>query len=424
MSKILEKAFDASKKIIRSIFNGSPNLITTSDLNRQFEALKHQADRLDEKTGFLIEGGNLGFKLEGSTLEVNLIYDTMEYKGCVFNPDQETTVETNFTASAPYAYFCLVADKETLTYDTDVTHEIAGAKFADGTSMRAADQIVYKNERFALTHSVGSLNNLVGIIAFFRLINGKVYASENWTSFFSPLRVKDGSGSVGYAFETSQKYPIKLGDTYDVAFGKLQGFLGDAKVYNGCWLYTHSSLEEVDKETYEYHKKKSPAYLIKDGSVFKVYLDGLSRKSISTLTLEEMASNIKSFLIDIITRDCEGCIIFDNIPNTYNVGKLIGASVTFASPITITSKSTDSPSVKTITGAHVGVEHFDRAGDTGLSSIIGETFGANFSSKGFGLNYNDYQAIDYDKISVDISSSEGITVALTFANKDYFQNLL
>lgn len=420
MSKILEKAFDASKKIIRSIFNGSPNLITTSDLNRQFEALKHQADKLDEKTGFLIEGGNLEFKLEGSTLKVNFAYSTMEYKGCVFYPDQKITVDTNFTASAPYAYFCLVADKETLTYDTDVTHEIAGAKFADGTSMRAADQIVYKNERFVLTHSVESLNNLVGIIAFFRLINGKVYASENWTDFYSPLRVKDGSGSVGSDFETSQKYPIKLGDTYDVALGKLQGFLGDAKVYTGCWTYNHASVEEMVKESYELTKKKQPAYLVKDGSVFKVYLDGLSRQSISTLTLEEMASNIKSFLIGIITLDVEGDIIFDNIPDTYNIGKLIGASVTFADQITITSKSTDSPSVKTITGAHVDVGTFYKP----KYDLIGNAFVASFSSRGFGLTYNDYNGIDYDNISVGISNSRGITVVLTFANKDYFQNLL
>lgn len=422
MSKILEKAFDASKKIVRSIFNGSPNLITTSDLNRQFEALKHQADRLDEKTGFIIEGGSFEFRLEGSTLKVDLIYDTMEYKGCTFNPDRGTTVETNFTASAPYAYFCLVADKETITYDTDVTHEIAGAKFTDGTSMRAADQIVYKNEKFVLTHSVDLLGNLVGIIAFFKLINGKVYVSENWTDFYSPLRVKDGSGSVGSGFETSQKYPIKLGDTYDVAFGKIQGFLGDAKVYTGCWLYTHASLEEVSKETYEYHKKKSPAYLIKDGSVFKVYLDGLNRQSASTLTLEEMSSNIKSFLVDIITQDCEGGIIFDNIPNTYNIGKLIGASVTFADPITITTSSTGSPSVKTVTGAHVNVGVFRRGGND--YDLIGNSFYASFSSKGLGLTHNDYQNVDYNKITLNISNSGGINVVLTFANKDYFQNLL
>ena len=46
MSKIVTKAFDATKKVVRSIFRGSPNLLTSSDLNRQFEALKHQIDEV------------------------------------------------------------------------------------------------------------------------------------------------------------------------------------------------------------------------------------------------------------------------------------------------------------------------------------------------------------------------------------------
>lgn len=324
MSKILEKAFDASKKIIRSIFNGSPNLITTSDLNRQFEALKHQADRLDEKTGFLIEGANLGFKLDGSTLKVNLAYKTMEYKGCDFNPNQETTVETNFTASAPYAYFCLVADKETLTYDTDVTHEIAGAKFADGTSMRAADQIVYKNEKFVLTHSVESLNNFVGIIAFFKLINGKVYASENWTDFYSPLRVKDGSGSVSSDFETSQKYPIKIGDTYDVALGKLQGFLGDSKVYNGGWGYFNQSYDEISETEYKNILVSSPAELVKVGPIYYVRLLGLTMNE--GIKKDTVLDNLRMLILNLST-DTSGIVMFKDLPSTYNIGRFIGAAI-------------------------------------------------------------------------------------------------
>lgn len=324
MSKILEKAFDASKKIIRSIFNGSPNLITTSDLNRQFEALKHQADRLDEKTGFLIEGGNLEFKLEGSTLKVNLTYDTMEYKGCVFNPTQQTNIETNFTASAPYAYFCLVADKETLTYDTDVTHEIAGAKFADGTSMRAADQIIYKNEKFILAHSVESLNNLVGIIAFFKLINGKVYASENWTDFYSPLRVKDGSGSVGSGFETSQKYPIKLGDTYDASFGKLQGFLGDAKVYSGGWGYFHQGYDEISEDSYNYSLTNAPAELVKIGPIYYVRLLGLTMDE--GIKKETVLTNLLRLIMSC-DMDAGGIVMFRNLPDTYNIGRFMGAAI-------------------------------------------------------------------------------------------------
>lgn len=416
MSKILKKAFDASKKIIRSIFNGYPNLITTSDLNRQFEAIKYQVDKLDEKTGFLIEGGTLGFKLEGSTLKVDLVYDSIEYKGCSFEPDQ-MELDTNFTASAPYAYLCLVADKEIITYDTDSTHEIAGAKFSDGTSLRAADQLVYKNEKFVLVHSVESLGNLVGIIAFFRLVNGVVYSHENWTDFYSPLRVKDDNAIIGYNFETSQKYPIKLRDSYDVAFGKLQGFIGDATVYKGCWIYSHASIDEIDESTYIKAKEKSPAYLVKSGSVFKVYLDGLSRQSgASSLTPIELASNIKAFLIERIAQDSTGALIFDNIPDTYNIGKPISMDVHFSGPIKITAKS----SVRDISGAHMAVGSF-RKGES--DSVIKNSFYTSFKSRGFGLTYSDYSNIDYSTIKVDISEGD-IVASITFANNDYFRGLL
>lgn len=405
MSKILGKAFDASKKIIRSIFNGSPNLITTSDLNRQFEALKHQADKLDEKTGFLIEGGTLGFKLEGSTLKVDLTYDTMEYKGCTFSPDQETIVETNFTASAPYAYFCLAADKETLTYDTDVTHEIAGAKFADGTSMRAADQIVYKNERFVLTHSVESLNNLVGIIAFFRLVNGKVYASENWTDFYSPLRVKDGSGSVGNEFETSQKYPIKIGDTYDVAFGKLQGFLGDSKVYSGGWGYFHESYNEITGDEYTDILTNAPAKLVKVGPIYYVRLLGLT---MGEGIKEETVRNNLLWLIMSCDTDTGGIVMFKDLPSTYSIGKFMGAAVGI-SPL-LTLENVENETVKTqqyISSINVDASYIGNIN----SLFVPNSFGFSISTSG-----------DYDRSKFLIGTasvvSSGIDITLMFADKN------
>lgn len=408
MSKILEKAFDASKKIIRSIFNGSPNLITTSDLNRQFEALKHQADRLDEKTGFLIEGGNLGFKLDGSTLKVSLTFDTMEYKGCVFDPNQEATVDTNFTASAPYAYFCLVADKETLTYDTDVTHEIAGAKFSDGTSMRAADQIVYKNERFVLTHSVESLNNLVGIIAFFKLINGKVYASENWTDFYSPLRVKDGSGSVGSDFETSQKYPIKLGDTYDIAFGKLQGFLGDGKVYSGGWGYFHQSLDEISEDAYTNILTNSPAELVKVGPIYYVRLLGLTMNE--GIKKDTVLSNLKSLIMSN-DMDAIGIIMFKDLPSTYNIGRFMGAAVGI-SPL-LELENVDNGVVKAqqyINSITVGASYIGNIDSTLLSN----TFGFSIDTSG------DYDGSKFSFSSgvVVSPSSNGISITLMFVDEN------
>lgn len=407
MSKIVEKAFDVSKKIIRSVFNGSPNLITTSDLNRQFEALKHQADRLDEKTGFLIEGGRLNFKLEGATLKVGLSYDTMEYKGCSFTPNKEAIVETNFTASAPYAYFCLVADKETVTYDTDSTHEIAGAKFSDGTSMRAADQIVYRNEKFVLTHSVDSLSNLVGIVAFFKLINGKVYASENWTDFYSPLRVKDGSGSVGSAFETSQKYPIKLGDTYDVALGKLQGFLGDAKVYMGGWGYFHQSYDEITESEYNGLLENSPAELIKAGPIYYVRLLGLNMVGVGVR--ENVLNNLLKLIMGGNYDDSSGLIVFRDLPSTYNIGRFMGASIGIDTMLTL--ESTEGGAVKSrqrIDSINVTSRYLGNIN----SQYIPNSFGFSLDSLG---NYDESK---FNVLNSSITTYDGVYITLMFSDKN------
>ena len=403
MSKIVEKAFDVSKKIIRSVFNGSPNLITTSDLNRQFEALKHQADRLDEKTGFLIEGGRLNFKLEGATLKVGISYDTMEYKGCSFTPNKGVIVETNFTASAPYAYFCLVADKETVTYDTDSTHEIAGAKFSDGTSMRAADQIVYRNEKFVLTHSVDSLDNLVGIIAFFKLINGKVYASENWTDFYSPLRVKDGSGSVGSDFETSQKYPIKLGDTYDVALGKLQGFLGDAKVYMGGWGFYQGN--EVNEDYYNGLLANSPAELIKVGPIYYVRLLGLTM--FEGIRRETVLNNILKLIMGNVLE--HGVILFRDLPSTYNIGRFMGVSMGIGDDFML--QYSEGGVVK----ARQRIDNFN-VRSTYMGGMQFQYLPNSFSFTLSSIGNFDESKFDYRKSTV--TASEGMDITLMFADKN------
>lgn len=177
MAQIVLKPFKAEQKIIRSEFKGVPNLITTSDLNRQIEALKYEADSLSDLSCF---GGGLvmQYELLESTLRVYVDYFSIEFKGCKFFPPDGIYLNINLTSSAPKAYLCLVAEKETVTYDTDFSHSIAGAKFVDGTSMPAANQIIYKNEEIVLTHALSSLDNLVGIIAVIELSDSgelKVY---------------------------------------------------------------------------------------------------------------------------------------------------------------------------------------------------------------------------------------------------------
>ena len=46
MSAIIDKVYDATKRIYKSVFKGAPNLITTADLNRQMSAFQAQLENL------------------------------------------------------------------------------------------------------------------------------------------------------------------------------------------------------------------------------------------------------------------------------------------------------------------------------------------------------------------------------------------
>lgn len=174
MSKILEKPFDAAKKIIRSVFKGSPNLLTTSDLNRQIEALKDQMDTMCDYIG-CIGAPNIviDYSFNGSTLTVTVEDSDMWVKGAWFTLPNPLTLSINFTASTGPAYLVLTADKELVTYEDDFSHEISGAVFEDGETLPAADNYVYKNATLALVHTVLDAN-IVAVISKFTLKYGKV----------------------------------------------------------------------------------------------------------------------------------------------------------------------------------------------------------------------------------------------------------
>lgn len=172
MSKIIEKPFDALKKIYRSVFLGSPNLITSSDLNRQFEAIKYQMDSLDRNTGARALDG---FSISASTDRgVNKVQSVSWTSGTILSNGALFAVEAGSSSMVleldQYIYVHLVADKRLVTYEDDFSHEIAGAKFEDGTSQPAANQWVYVNERIVLSSEFDlqdSLNVLmkIGVIS-------------------------------------------------------------------------------------------------------------------------------------------------------------------------------------------------------------------------------------------------------------------
>nr|UWG82467.1 MAG: hypothetical protein [Bacteriophage sp.] len=224
MSKIVDKVFDAGKKIIRSVFLGSPNLFTTSDLNRQIEAIKYQLDSLDDKVGVY---SDFEFSVQhgGSLLLVRMSISYVETKGCKFTP-APATLGIDFTSTASAVYVQLLADKETVTYQMDTTHDIAGAKFEDGTSSPAANQIIYKNEKLKLSHALtDDEGRLVAILGMFYLSNaGNVLWFPNFTAKNTPLAFRK---SFVQDLDPSVKGNIRKGDSYDRAFSILENKLNN-----------------------------------------------------------------------------------------------------------------------------------------------------------------------------------------------------
>ena len=218
MSKIIEKAFDATKKIIRSIFLGSPNLITSSDLNRQIEAFKYQLDQLDLKTG-VSSDLDVAASLSSGTLTVNCEFSYIEVRGCSFSP-AKSSLTTNFTSGSPVAYLLLIAEESTVTYEDDFSHEISGAKFLDGTSYPAANQLVYKNERLQLSHNSDE-EGVVAILAIFELTeSGNVISRKNTIPRKDSLSLNKSGSILNY--QSGAKGTISAGTTYDEAFSILE----------------------------------------------------------------------------------------------------------------------------------------------------------------------------------------------------------
>ncbi len=180
MSRIINKAFDASKKIVRSIFRGSPNLLTSSDLNRQIEALKYQIDKLEERTNVdtdldinVVSVNSHNYNLENpegnvkdSENRVTFTLGYMRFKGCLFTPTVSPMTIFIRENEQKKMYIHLVAEKKIVTYEDDFSHEISGAKFEDGSSMPAADNEVYVNEKIVCTENKNEPNSLVILAEF------------------------------------------------------------------------------------------------------------------------------------------------------------------------------------------------------------------------------------------------------------------
>lgn len=271
MSKIVNKVFDAGKKIIRSVFLGSPNLFTTSDLNRQIEAIKYQLDSLDDKVG-VYSDFDFTIQYGGGLLLVRTGISYVETKGCKFTP-APVTLFISFTSTASPVYVQLLADKETVTYQMDDTHDIAGAKFEDGTSSPAANQIIYKNEELKLSYALtDDKGRLVAILGMFYLSDtGNVLWFPNFTAKNTPLAFRK---SFVQDLDPSVKGNIQRGDSYDRAFSILEN--------KSSILENKLNNKITNNWTYFNNYNNSVQYLAKNGALYikinsqRIHLEALS----------------------------------------------------------------------------------------------------------------------------------------------------
>lgn len=144
MSSILTKPFSWANRIVQAVFKGSPNLITTSDLNRQIEALKKEMYVLQQASSVVIS--DLQYTIQiGEPKELKVFLNYVYCSGVRFDflDQNEFGFSLGFGNTGGTKELRLYAKKELVTYEDDFTKNISGAKFSDGTTLPAANHYVY-----------------------------------------------------------------------------------------------------------------------------------------------------------------------------------------------------------------------------------------------------------------------------------------
>lgn len=147
MSSIIAKPFNPAQKIIRAIFKGSPNLFTTSDLNRQIEAFDYRLKQLERKVGVITD---MEFEWDSNENYVAK-YSYLEYNGCILYSGNQITFIIGRSIEHFRALGLLITERE-IDYTGDSTHLISGVKFEDGTSRPAANHKVIQDYQLVLAH--------------------------------------------------------------------------------------------------------------------------------------------------------------------------------------------------------------------------------------------------------------------------------
>ena len=187
MSAIKKKTYHPKNRIKRAVFKGAPSLFTTSDLNRQIEALQEQMTSLERRMGFP-HTCTLSVEYKDSKATLTLGGGKLRCFGGEFDVNNVSLEVT--LASAEYTGDLFIQGSLTehlVDYgDLDNTSEISGAFFEDGTSKPAATHIVFDN---AVTISTSFSEDPQKVTLFRVFFEGnktpRVYNYGAWSGSFS-----------------------------------------------------------------------------------------------------------------------------------------------------------------------------------------------------------------------------------------------
>lgn len=244
MAQIINRKFNPTQKIQRTIFRGSPNLFTTSDLNRQFESIQHHLMELSQRTparfDLLLKAGvssttadNVTTDTFSVTLDMTnsggdkniyaygIMMDCSSYDGA--------TLTKSVTRGKNVYLIYVIESSHMVSYENDTTHEISGSVFSDGTSKPSADNYVYDDGVMKLV----DLDELHYYIANFKLLVTLAEFSVDATSstivvnthkFYrngqqTPFAV-ESEGSGGISSGTGRVYSGKMGLSQDHVEGE------------------------------------------------------------------------------------------------------------------------------------------------------------------------------------------------------------
>lgn len=237
MSNLITKAFDATKKIAQTVFNGKPNVFTTNDLNIAMEANRFAFDMLAKTTPAIAGAVILPQQNNGSwALNVGVYADTDAFGpyviagGAKFKINAGTFPFSMSAADNKKSIYLVgvVAGKSLVTFNNNPTHDISGATFSDGTMLASADHYVFNDMTFSVVHEADIENLIKNNYLVVPLY--KIYVTDFASSNFSFIQMYQKPYTLHDPFKVDSVTTLSgnVGFTTDASAGRWR-----AQIRNG-----------------------------------------------------------------------------------------------------------------------------------------------------------------------------------------------